>query len=217
MAFPRVDCSLTNHLVLRPADSGRAPPHPFPERPPLAGVHELNPSGSDDPGAGPRVLPCGRRWDEVPGGEGPRSGASLANPPQPTSPIGYGFHRISVGFRFAGGVCRHPPRWAAVFTQFHTPFQRVPELSLSARLRGEREGPIAERWEGEVGCRRALWNPPPPPGTARRAGRPGAALSAPRGGEGELRRLACEHHHHPRIGSGAGSGPPPLRGRELTP
>ena len=44
----------------------------------------------------------------------------------------------------------------------------------SPPFRGEREGPIAERWEGEVGAGAALWNPPPHP-----------ALSAPRGGEGE--------------------------------
>src|SRR5580704_15157058 len=37
---------------------------------------------------------------------------------------------------------------------------------LSARW-GEREGPIAERWEGEVGVLERLWNPPPHPGLLR--------------------------------------------------
>src|SRR5580704_2502449 len=42
--------------------------------------------------------------------------------------------------------------------------------SLSARW-GEREGPIAERWEGEVGVLERLWNPPPHPGLLRPRGR----------------------------------------------
>jgi len=46
-------------------------------------------------------------------------------------------------------------------------------LPLSARLRGEREGPGAQRREGEVYYGR-LWNPLPHP-----------ALSAPGGGEGK--------------------------------
>src|SRR5579863_2916401 len=42
----------------------------------------------------------------------------------------------------------------------------------SPPFRGEREGPIAKRWEGEVGARRHLWNPhltlpSPPPGAER--------------------------------------------------
>src|SRR5580658_6266514 len=41
---------------------------------------------------------------------------------------------------------------------------------------GEREGPSARRWEGEVGMPRYLWNPPPrlaspPPGAERKSGR----------------------------------------------
>ena len=45
----------------------------------------------------------------------------------------------------------------------------------SPPLRGEREGPIAERWEGEVGV------------AGERSGIPHLtpALSAPRGGEGD--------------------------------
>ena len=44
-------------------------------------------------------------------------------------------------------------------------------LSLSAHW-GEREGPSAQRWEGEVGACERLWNPPPhltspPPGAER--------------------------------------------------
>jgi hypothetical protein len=45
------------------------------------------------------------------------------------------------------------------------------DLSALSTHRGEREGPIAQQWEGEVGTRR-----PFPHLTA--------ALSAPRGGEG---------------------------------
>jgi hypothetical protein len=48
-------------------------------------------------------------------------------------------------------------------------------ISLSAHW-GEREGPSAERWEGEVERRERLWNPPPhltspPPNGPRRAER----------------------------------------------
>ena len=42
-------------------------------------------------------------------------------------------------------------------------------------FRGEREGPVAKRWEGEVGRGEALWNPPPHPDPRR-----------PRGAEREI-------------------------------
>jgi len=47
----------------------------------------------------------------------------------------------------------------------------VTRIPLSTHW-GEREGPGAERWEGEVGMRERLWNPPPhltsPPPRAER-------------------------------------------------
>jgi uncharacterized protein len=50
---------------------------------------------------------------------------------------------------------------------------RLPQ-SPSPPLRGEREGPGAQRWEGEVGTRRAHWNPPPHPDPLRPRGRRGS-------------------------------------------
>src|SRR5205085_3283920 len=44
----------------------------------------------------------------------------------------------------------------------------------SPPFRGGREGPIAKRWEGEVGVSRALWSPPPHPGPLRPQGRRGS-------------------------------------------
>jgi hypothetical protein len=58
--------------------------------------------------------------------------------------------------------------------------RRTPSLTLpkspSPPFRGEREGPVAQRWEGEVGLGAGLWNLHLTP-----------TLSAPRGGEGDLR------------------------------
>ena len=68
-----------------------------------------------------------------------------------------------------------PPTWGAsptVFTQFRVSCRRSGNLPLSARLWGEREGPVAKRWEGEVGCRQVLGKSPTSP-----------CLFAPGGGE----------------------------------
>ena len=73
---------------------------------------------------------------------------------------------------------------AAVVVQAQCPRTRAPLPSF----RGEREGPDPQGWEGEVGGATNRLVGPPPPGTARRAGRPGATLSPrPAVGEGKGR------------------------------
>ena len=59
--------------------------------------------------------------------------------------------------------------------------QKPAENPLSARFRGEREGPAPEAWEGEVGDAADRDIGPLPPGTARSAGGPGLP-SPPAGG-----------------------------------
>ncbi len=53
-------------------------------------------------------------------------------------------------------------------------------LPLSARLRGEREGPTPQAWEGEVGraADRSLRLPPPHPDPLRPQGRRGGYLGS---------------------------------------
>jgi hypothetical protein len=41
---------------------------------------------------------------------------------------------------------------------------------------GEREGPVAQQWEGEVDMRGSFWDPPPHPGPLRPRGRRGWCL-----------------------------------------
>src|SRR5712691_12706350 len=115
-------------------------------------------------GAPQPVDPClglqGRRRALQPARQGPRSRRLAAGDPRPVRPAGEHVRR-------AGGIL------AAAL---------VPNLP-SPPFRGEREGPIAERWEGEVGI-------------AERSGIPHLtpALSAPWGGEGvdHLRCPRCE-------------------------
>ena len=71
--------------------------------------------------------------------------------------------------RFRIRACTHLP-WVLI----HKP------LTLSARLRGEREGPSPKGWEGEVGST--------PPFGMRGSPHLTPTLSAPKGGEGDVRR-----------------------------